>query len=51
MNISECEDMKFVYSIPIDINETLEYKYNPSNEYNNEVCFQFTTEKKTDIIN
>ena len=50
MNISECEDMKFVYSIPIDINETLEYKYNPSSEYNNEVCFQFTTEKKTDII-
>ena len=42
--------MKFVYSIPVEINETLEYKFNPDSEYNNELCYQFTTENNTDII-
>ena len=49
-NISECDSMQFIYSIPIEINETIEYKYNPDSEYNNELCFQFTTENNTDII-
>ena len=42
--------MNFIYSYPVEINETEEYKYNPNSEYNNEICFQFTTEYKTDII-
>ena len=49
-NISDCDSMQFIYSIPIEINETIEYKYNPDSEYNNELCFQFTTENNTDII-
>ena len=50
LNISDCDCMKFVYSIPVEINETLEYKFNPDSEYNNELCYQFTTENNTDII-
>ena len=50
LNISECNSMNFIYSYPVEINETEEYKYNPNSEYNNEICLQFTTEYKTDII-
>ena len=54
LNISDCDCMKFVYSIPVDIikydiNESLIYKYNPSSEYNNDLCYQYTTENNTDI--
>ena len=50
LNFSICNCMKFIYSIPVSLNESLLYKYNPNSEYNNELCFQFTTEYKTDII-
>ena len=49
LNFSSCDCMKFIYSIPVIINESLLYKYNPDSEYNNELCFQFTTEDNTDI--
>ena len=54
LNISDCDCMKFVYSIPVDIikydiNESMIYKYNPDSEYNNELCYQFTTDNNTDI--
>ena len=49
LNFSECESMNFVYSYNIEINETEEFKYDPNSDYNNEICFQFTTEYKTDI--
>ena len=54
LNISDCDCMKFEYSIPVDIikydiNESLIYKYNPSSEYNNDLCYQYTTENNTDI--
>ena len=42
--------MKFIYSIPVEINESFVYKYNPDSDYNNEICYQFTTENNTDII-
>ena len=50
LNISKCGDMKFIYYIPININETDEYKYNPESAYNNEICFQYTAENNTDKI-
>ena len=50
LNFSSCQDMNFVYSYPVKINETEEYKYNPESDYNNEICFQYTTENNTDII-
>ena len=49
-NISVCQYMNFIYSIPVDINASEEYKYNPESEYNNELCFQYTTEYLTDIV-
>ena len=50
LNLSICDCMTFIYSIPVkDINESSIFKYNPDSEYNNEICFQFTTEYNTDI--
>ena len=55
LDTSVCNHMKFIYSIPIKtqdiniINESSIYKYNPDSEYNNEICFQFTTQYNTDI--
>ena len=50
LNFSYCQDMNFTYSYPVEIDETEEYKYNPDSDYNNEICFQYTTENNTDII-
>ena len=50
LNFSDCNCMKFIYSIPVEINESLVYKFNPDSNYNNELCYQFTTENNTDII-
>ena len=50
LNFSECKVMEFVYSYPVEINETEEFKYDPESDYNNEICFQYTTENYTDII-
>ena len=50
LNISECNDTNFIYSIPVDgIDESLIYKYDPDSKYNNDLCYQFTTENNTDI--
>ena len=55
LDISACYCITFIYSIPVNtndlnfINESTIYKYNPDSEYNNDLCFQFTTEYNTDI--
>ena len=49
LNVGDCDYMNFIYSIPVNINESFVYKYNPDSAYNNELCFQFTTEYNTDI--
>ena len=36
--------------IPLSINEENLFKYNPNNEYYNNICFSFTTDKGTDIV-
>ena len=50
LNLGICQDLNFIYYIPVDINQTDEFIYNPYSDYNNEICFQYTTESKTDII-
>ena len=42
--------MNINISIPVSINEENLFKYNPNNEYYNNICFPFTTDKGTDII-
>ena len=44
-----CENEKIQISIPVNIDENNLFKYNISSDYYNEICFQFTTEYKTDI--
>ena len=50
LNIDICHNMKFIYYIPVEIDQNIEYKYDPASKYHNELCFQYTTESKTDII-
>ena len=53
IDVSPCNSMNFIYSIPISsdkINLKGIYMHEPESDYNNEICFQYTTEYKTDII-
>ena len=50
LSISTCNDMKFTYYIPKEINDFEDYKYNPENEYYHDSCYRFTSSNKTDII-
>ena len=38
------------YNIPVNINESNLFKYDPNNEYYKDECFPSTTENGTDII-
>ena len=49
-SFNACESLNFIHSTPVNINPEEEYKYNPDSEYNNEICFQFTSENNNDII-
>ena len=49
LNMSVCDHLKFIYSTPVEINESEEYKYNPESEYYNDLCFKYTTDNLTDI--
>ena len=50
LNISLCSEVSFDYYIPLKIDSSEEYKYDPLSEYNNDICFQYTTNSKTDMI-
>ena len=50
LNMNVCNHLNFIYSTPVEINESEEYKYNPESEYNNDLCTKHTTDNLTDII-
>ena len=50
LDISVCNHIHFIYSIPVEINASEEYKYNPLSFYNNYLCSEYTTDNLTDII-
>jgi hypothetical protein len=50
LSISSTKDLKVNISIPVKINESNLYKYDPFSEYYNDVCYPSTTENGTDII-
>ena len=50
LDINICKYIKIEINIPVNIDEQNIFKYNYSNEYYNDVCYPYTTEKKTDII-
>ena len=50
LNVSLCNEMNFNYYIPSKIITNEEYKFDPLSKYHNEICYQYTTKSKTDII-
>ena len=50
LNLSYCNNINFRYSIPITFNLTEDYKYDPNSDYHKKICFQYTSEEKTDMI-
>ena len=49
LNINICKNLNINIYIPISINESILYKYNPNNDYYNDICNITTTEYGTDI--
>ena len=48
LNLTFCKNSKIEVSIPVKINDNIN-KFNPRSEYYNNICYQATTEKGTDI--
>ena len=49
MNLSYCEDIPQVVSIPVDINEKEEFIHNPNSDFYEDECFVYTSEYDTDL--
>ena len=50
IDLDVCKKMNFYYYIPVVIDSEEEYLYDPYNEYNSELCYQYTSDNNTDII-
>ena len=50
LNINFCENTYFKIYTPVTFNEENLYKYNPNNDYYNDICFPYTTDKGTDKV-
>ena len=50
LNLSICEEDNITLNILVDINESIQYKYNPFCDYYNDKCNQNTSDYGTDII-
>ena len=49
LDLKYCEDISIILDIPVSINESVAFKYDPSDEYYNDECSSYTTENGTDI--
>ena len=50
LNLNHCKNAKILYYIPREINNYIEYKYNPEHKYYNEKCFQTDEDYSTDLV-
>jgi len=50
LNLSYCEEILIKLNIPVNIDESKLYRYDPNSEYYTDNCFSYTTENGTDII-
>ena len=50
LDLNICKDLKIKVFLPCIIDENIEFKYNSSSDYYNDICYPYTTEKGTDII-
>ena len=50
LNLTYCEDILIKLNIPVSIDETKLFKYDPNSGFYTDNCFPYTTENGTDII-
>ena len=50
IDLNICQDSKIELSIPVLINETELFKYDPNSQFYNDKCFPYTTNDQTDMI-
>ena len=50
LNLTYCQKSEVNISIPVSINESILFKYEPTSDYYNDVCFPYTTDNGTDIL-
>ena len=50
LDLKYCEDILIKLNIPVNIDESKLYKYDPNSDFYNDNCFSYTTENGTDII-
>ena len=50
LDLKYCEDILIKLNIPVSIDESKLFKYDPNNEYYTDNCFPYTTDNGTDII-
>ena len=49
LDLNLCDNSKIEINIPVSINETILYKYEPKSDYYNDRCFTYTSDNGTDI--
>ena len=49
LNLDSCDDSKIRYDIPIEIDETNLFRYNPNSDFYNDICFQYNSKKGFDL--
>ena len=49
LNLDKCNNINSKYSIPVNINESDLFKYNPSSDYYNDECNKYTSENGLDM--
>jgi len=49
LNLTDCDNLKIVISLPVSINEDELYKHDPSSDYYNDKCYSYTSDNGTDV--
>ena len=49
LDLVYCDNFQINISLPVEINESELFKYDPSNEFYNDICSTYKTENDTDI--
>ena len=50
INLNSCKNEQIDIFHPVTIDENELFKYDPENEFYNDICYPYTTKEKTDII-
>ena len=48
LDLKHCKSVKIIS--PVSIDENILFKYDPTNDYYNDICYTYTTENGTDIV-